>query len=301
MLSFGHLVFLEVAKAESFTKASQTLFITQPAISKHIRQLEEAYGAPLFDRNGNSIALTQAGKILFDGIQEAKGISDRTHFDISSLSNDLLAKGELKIGASTTVALYMIPSVLSEFHRKHPQLKIILINRNSENVLKALLDREIDLGIIEGENKSFRVHSEPFLTDEVIPVCSSSSPLARISRMTVKDLRKHPVALRERGSGTLAALRTALTKSGMKLADLNTGVRLSGTEALKNFILADECIGFLPLRSVEKELKSGTLIRLNIAGLKVTRQFYFIQRHGEKHGGINMSFIRLAKRHHNLK
>lgn len=167
--------------------------------------------------------------------------------------------------------------------------------------MKALLEHEIDLGIIEGRTKSSKVSNKLFLTDEVVPVCSSRSPLADNPKLKVRDLKNSPVALRERGSGTLAALKQALAGKGIRISDLKSGVQLSGTEALKNFILADLCIGFLPLRSIEKELLTGSMTRLYVEGLTIKRQFYFIQRHGESNNDIGASFVRFAKAYHNLK
>lgn len=301
MLSFKHVVFMEVAQLKSFTKASQALYISQPAVSKNIRQLEEDYKTSLFERRGNSISLTHAGEILLSALQQARMIENQVEFEISTHLNQYSPKGELKLGASTTVALYIIPAVLSKFHQKHPQVKISLLNRNSENILKALLEREIDLGIIEGKNKLSIVNSQLFLTDEVVPVCSAFSSLARKPKLKIEQLTQYPVALRERGSGTLAAIKYAMSLLGIKLSDLNVGVRLSGTEALKNFVLADECMGFLPMRSVMKELADGSLVRLYIEGLSITRQFYFIQRHGDKNDGLSNAFLRFAKTHYNLK
>lgn len=301
MLSFKHEVFFEVARLKSFTKASQSLYISQPAISKNIKQLEHEYKSSLFERRGNTIALTPIGEMLFGALMRAKEIEKQLQYDVSTHGDQYMAKGELKLGASTTVALYIIPPVLSGFHQKHPNVSISLFNRNSESVLNALLDHDIDLGIMEGKHKLSQVKSQHFLTDEVIPVCSSRSPLARRSTYQVTDLKTLPVALRERGSGTLAALKYALTSHGLKLSDLQVKVRLGGTEALKNFILVDECIGFLPMRSVAKEIEAGSLVRLFIEGLTVTRQFYFIQRHGDERNGLSNAFVRFARTHFNLK
>jgi len=301
MLSFKHEVFQEVARLKSFTKASQALFISQPSISKHIKQLEEQYKVALFERRGNTIELTREGKILYDALLKAKAIEKQLEFDISTTHNPRAAKGELKLGASTTVALYIIPPVLSDFHQKYPAVSITLVNRNSENVLKALLDHEIDIGIMEGRNKLSGVRSQLFMTDEVVPVCSAWSAIAKKQKLTLKELATLPVALRERGSGTLTALKYALGTQGMKLSDLQVNVRLSGTEALKNFIIADQCIGFLPMRSVAKELAQGNLVRLFVEKLTITRQFYFVQRQGDDSQGLGPTFMHFAMRHYNLK
>jgi len=206
MLSFKHEVFLEVARHLSFTKASQVLFISQPAITRHIQQLEEQYKSNLFERKGSSIILSEAGKILLDFLTRARDIEKQLEYEISVHRDKLHIKGELRVGASTTVALYIIPPVLSSFRAKHPEVTMSLLNRNSENVMKALLDNEIDLGIVEGKGKMNRVNTEPFLTDEVIPVCSARSSLAKKIKFPIKDLKTIPVVLRERGSGTLTVV-----------------------------------------------------------------------------------------------
>lgn len=300
MLSFKHEVFFEVALQLSFTKASQALFISQPAISKHVRQLEEEYRASLFERKGNAIALTEEGKILFDSLQKVKTLEKNLEVELNTYRDPARIKGELKLGASTTVALYIVPPVLSKFRKKYPDTKLSLFNRNSESVLQALMNHEIDLGIVEGPNKLSQVKSQLFLTDEVVPVCSAQSVLTRKPTLKIDDIPSIHIALRERGSGTLAVLKQALGAKGIKMSDLQISMRLGGTEALKNFLIADDCLGFLPARAVTKELARGELVRLFIDGLTITRKFYFIQRHGDENHGLNAIFIKMAKSHYNI-
>jgi DNA-binding transcriptional LysR family regulator len=300
MLSFKHEVFLEVARQLSFTKASQVLYISQPAVTKHVQQLEDQYKTNLFERKGSSIVLSEAGRILLDHLTKAKAIEKQLEYEISTYRDQLHVKGELKIGASTTVALYIIPPILSGFRSKRAEVRMSLLNRNSENIIKALLDHEIDLGIVEGKNKMTGINSMPYLSDEVIPVCSSKSFLAKKGKLLVADLRNIPVVLRERGSGTLTAVKHALGNHRIKLSDLKITMRLGGTEALKNFVLADESLGFLPMRAVAKEIASGDLVRIYIDGLTMVRQFYFIQRQGEN-DGLNNAFIKFAKNYYNIK
>ena len=301
MLNHSHEVFFEVARHLSFSRAAEVLFISQPAISKHIKLLEESYNSNLFERKGNSIILTEEGKILFSHLAKAKEIQKQSEFDISTYKKQSDAKGSLVIGASTTVALYVIPAVLSAFHQKYPSINLRLINRNSENILKALLDHEIDLGIIEGKNKITSVKYQFFLTDDVVAVCSAKSPLARKKKISIDELKQIPVAIREHGSGTLAALTEALNRHKIKVSDFNTKIVLGGTEALKNFLLDDNCLGFLPLRSVKKELKYGELVKLNIPGLVINREFYFIQRQGSETDKLNALFIKMAVAQYNKK
>lgn len=300
MLSFKHEVFLEVARQLSFTKASQVLYISQPAITKHIQQLEEQYKTSLFERKGSSIILSDAGKILVDFLHKAKAIEKQLAYEIGTHRDQPNVRGDLKLGASTTVALYIVPPILSGFRAKYPDVKMSLLNRNSENVLKALLDHEIDLGIVEGKNKMTRISSESFLTDEVIAVCSARSYIAKKGKLAVEELKNIPVVLRERGSGTLTAVKQALGNHNIKFSDLNIAMRLGGTEALKNFVLADDSLGFLPMRATAKEIASGELVRIYIDGFTAVRQFYFVQRQGEN-DGLNNAFIKFAKSYYNIK
>lgn len=301
MLDFTHEVFYEVATQLSFSKAADALFISQPAISRHIKSLEQQYHISLFERKGNSITLTEEGSLLLEHMKKAKELQRQMEFDVTSLAGQQQAKGNLVIGASTTVALYVIPKILSAFHQKHPHIKLRLVNRNSENILKALLDHEIDFGIMEGRNKISSARYQFFMSDEVIPVCSAKSALAKQKKIALSALKDTPVALRERGSGTLAAVLHALEKHKINMNDLNAGIFLGGTEALKNFLLNDTCLGFLPLRSVAKQLKTGELVRLTIPGLHITRDFFFVQRQGAEHDKINNLFIKFALQHYNKK
>jgi len=137
------------------------------------------------------------------------------------------------------------------------------------------------------------------MKDEVIPVCHHSSPLAKKKRVMVEELRTIPVALRERGSGTLAAVAEALAPFGISIQDINNRIILGGTEALKNFLMSDTCLGFLPQRSVERLIQSGELVRIDIPGLKIHRSFFFMQRQGTNNDQINNIFIKLARKQYN--
>lgn len=294
MLSISHQVFFEVASHLSFSKAAQVLYISQPAISKHIKTLEGHYKSSLFERRGNSIQLTDIGSILYKHLQEAKQIQRNIDFDISTNKDQANAVGALNLGSSTIVTLYILPKILSDFHKQYPEVEIQVVNRNSENVINALLDNQIDIGIVEVEKKLTSITYQYFTSDEIIAVCSPKSPLASGKSMSLERLRQVPVALRERGSGTLSALARELQKEGMRISDLNAKVRLGGTEALKNFLLVDDCIGFISKQAVLKELTQGDLTEIKIEGLSIFRKFFFTRRQGTTDFGLTKQFIRLA-------
>jgi len=296
MLSTRHEIFIEVAATLSFSKAAEVLFISQPAISKHMKALETFYKTTLFERKGNAIQLTKGGHLLLARLKEAKKIQDQLEFELSVLKDHFKAKGQLKLGASTTVALYIIPKILSAFHQKYPEVKISLLNRNTDTINKALLDQDIDIGIVEGKKKNSTILYQPFITDEVVAVCSAKSPIAKKRVLTVQEIKNYPVVLREQGSGTLAALKYNLEKNGIKLSDLKVTVRLAGTEALKNFLREDNCLGFLPKGAILKELRDGDLVAIKIEKFQIIRDFFFIQRHGTNNNELNKAFIRFCKK-----
>jgi DNA-binding transcriptional LysR family regulator len=299
MLSVRHEIFLEVASQLNFSKAAKALFISQPAVSKHMKALELYYKTTLFERKGNEIKLTQAGEILFRFLREARTIEKKLEFELSTLKNQLHAKGQLKLGASTTVALYILPKILSAFHQSFPEVKISLLNRNTDTIVTALLEQDIDVGIVEGKNKISSIVYLPFLKDEVVAVCSAKSTIAKKAVLSLAELRRQPIALREQGSGTLEALKYGLKKAGVRMSELQVGIRLAGTEALKNFLKEDYCLGFLPRRSVVRELATGELVAVKIEKLEITREFYFIQRRGSESDGVTRAFIRFSKMFHN--
>jgi DNA-binding transcriptional LysR family regulator len=298
MIDYRYEVFLVVARKNSFSKAAQDLFVSQPSISKHIKLLEEQVGVALFERNGNSISLTISGKKLFDNLQKAKLIQRDINSDFTLTKSNLEIKGELRIGSSTTISLYVFPKILAKFHKTFPNAKILLINRNSENIMKALQHHEVDLACIEVNQGINSVSSTYFMEDEIIAVCSRNSPY-KLDLLDKNTLLNCPLALREIGSGTLAALLDSLKSWGVKSGDLHIIARLGGTEALKNYLLEGEAIGFLSKLAVKKELEKGDLVEIKMPDLLIQRKFHFIHRKGEEIVGLPRYFIKMAMDHYN--
>ena len=297
MLSTRHLVFMEVARLLSFTKASQTLFLSQSAISKHIKSLEYFYKTGLFERHGTSISLTPTGHTLYEKLLEASQLQAELHQELQQINENFLPLTKLAIGASTTISLYVLPPVLSAYLQRHTNIQINVLNRNSNNIQNALLAHEIDVGIVEAMTQVNTLTYTPFLTDEVLAVCSSRSLLSK-QTLTVADLPTIPLALRENGSGTLAVVEDALSRQGINSASLRILIRLGGTEALKNFVLADTCLAFLPQRAILKELAAGELIEVPIRDLTLLRTFYFIQRKGTENNQLVSAFIRFTQHYY---
>ncbi|MBD2754244.1 LysR substrate-binding domain-containing protein [Spirosoma validum] len=294
MLSFRHQIFMEVARLLSFTKASHTLFLSQSAISKHIKSLEYFYKTGLFERHGTSISLTHTGQTLYNKLLEANQLQDELHQELQQINENFLPPTRLAMGASTTISLYVLPPVLSAYLQRYPTIQINVLNRNSNNIQNALLAHEIDLGIVEELPRLNTLTYTPFITDDVLAVCSAKSSLGDRS-LSLTDLPAIPLALRENGSGTLAVVEEGLRQKGISMASLRVLIRLGGTEALKNFVLADTCLAFLPKRAILKELATGELVEVPIHDLVLQRTFYFIQRKGTENNRLVSTFIRFTQ------
>lgn len=297
-MDFRLKVFYTVAKRLSFTKAAAELFITQPAISKHIQELEEEYKIKLFERKGNKISLTQAGKLLLSHTNKIFEIYREIDFDMSILINQ--QRGLLRIGASTTISQYIIPPLLAHFRQKLKDVKVNLRNGNTEQIENALLNKEIEIGIVEGQSKKKTIKYTPFLKDELVLVCSSKNPLFSKTEILRDDLLSMNFLMREQGSGTLEVIEYALKPLDINLSQLTIEMELGSTESIKSYLLNSDCVAFISIHAIEKELQNNELVILDINNLTIERYFYIISLQG-KTDALSELFIKSIRNHYNLK
>jgi DNA-binding transcriptional LysR family regulator len=290
------MVFQSVARNLSFTKAANELFITQPAISKHIKELESEFGVKLFDRVGNKIHLTKAGDTLLSYAAPILSLHQEVKFKLSLLSGDL--EGNLRIGASTTIAQYVIPPVLAKFHERHPDIRLSLLNGNTEYIEKQLLNNEIDLGIVEGEPTNSDIQYAPFLNDELIVFTSSQNRIIT-NPVSHEEFIKLPLVLRERGSGTLEIIEKRLKLHQISPKQLNVLLFLGSTEAIKSYVKTGSGVGIVSKFAIEQELSNNIFRQLIIPELKFDRQFYFISPKGPEPLGLSKIFLNFVKKQYN--
>lgn len=294
MSDFRLKVFQSVAKNLSFTKASQELFISQPAITKHIQELETCYQARLFERQGSRISLTEAGELLLKLSDKILDDYKQLEYEMHLLHNEYI--GELKLGASTTVAQYVLPPLLANFIEKFPQVNLSLLNGNSREIEVALQEHRIDLGLVEGIFRLPNLKYTPFLEDELVAVVRTRSKLTIADEITPEQLTNIPLVLRERGSGTLDVFERALLPHNLKLSLLHVLIYLGSTESIKLFLEHTDCMGIVSIRSVYKELAAGDLRVIEIKGMSMQRKFNFVQLQGQE-GGLSQVFMRFAAHH----
>jgi DNA-binding transcriptional LysR family regulator len=295
MLDFRLNVFYTVAKRLSFTKAAAELFVTQPAVTKHIQELEHHFGTALFDRRGNQISLTSAGSVLLRHAETIMATYRQLEFDMNALKGQ--PGGTLRLGASTTVAQYVIPPVLARFHEQSADVSISMLSGNTEQVEQQLLNNDIDLGLVEGRTHHSDIRYTPFVKDELVLICRSDHPLADRDEITLDELRAVPIVLRERGSGSLEVVEHALRGVGLRLTDLTVEMQLGSTESIKSYLSSSRCMAFVSVFAVQDELRLGTLKVLDVENLTIQRDFYSIQLQGVG-GGLADTFMRFARQHY---
>ncbi|QJD94851.1 LysR family transcriptional regulator [Mucilaginibacter robiniae] len=293
MFDFRLQVFYKVAKRLNFTKAAAELHISQPAVTKHIHELENQFKVTLFERSGNkSIVLTPAGQLMLSYAEKLMNTYQELEYDMNLLTEK--HSGQLRIGASTTVAQYVIPTTLAQFHAKFRDVQVSLYTGNTEQIEQALLNKEINLGIVEGISRNPQIKYETYLKDELVLVSATGNRLIKKDTLKPEELKNYPLLLREPGSGTLAVITHALQSHHIKLSDLQIEMQLGSTESIKSYLLHSNCLAFISVQAILKELSHNECRIIDIKGLTIERPFHLIQLHGQP-SSLSEIFLRFAK------
>jgi len=298
IFDFRLRVFHTVAQRLSFTRAAAELFITQPAVTKHIKELEHQLDVQLFKRNGSSITLTSAGKILLQYAEKIGQLYAELETELAQLNN--MESGILHIGASTTVAQTILPKILALFKKSYPAVNFTFIQANTDVITQLVLGEKIDIAIVEGAAHYPQIAYAPFAKDEIVLVTRANNQLAKKAEITPKQLLQIPVVLREAGSGTLDVIFNALDAIGINPKELQVEIQLESSIAIKQYLLYSETATFLSIQSVISELKYNELSVIDIKGLEIFRTFQFIQLHGKNPKLIEL-FKRFCLANYNLK
>lgn len=249
-----------VAKYRSFTKAADALCMTQPAVTFQIRQLEDHFDTRLFDRANGRVTLTPAGTMALNYADRILGLYGELDTKVKELSRQEL--GPLTIGASTTIAEFLLPRIIGEFKSAHPGIVPQLVVANSEAVQARVAERSIDLGFIEGDSHLRALVADVCCEDELQVVCGSSHPLARQDTVAVEMLTEHAYIIRELGSGTREVIDHYIQKAGLSLDSLNIIMEATSSEALKGLVATGLGFTIMSRAAVDKEVRLGELVRI---------------------------------------
>lgn len=269
-------VFYTVARLLSFTKAAETLHMTQPAVTFQVRQLEEHFNTRLFDRTHNRISLTEAGKRVFEYAEKIFEYYAEMEDKIREMTGDM--SGALTIGASTTIAEYMLPSLLGDFKKKYDDVNLQLKVSNTEGIVSMVENNVIDLGVVEAPVTNRNLAVEVCRVDQLVVITPPQHPLAAFSSVTVDKLVQFPFICREEGSGTREVVAEYFDAVGERGGnELKMGMELGSPEAVKGAVEAGMGISIVSKATIQKELQLGVLAAIPLSP-PLERPFSFVRQ-----------------------
>ncbi|MCG6885767.1 MAG: LysR family transcriptional regulator [Proteobacteria bacterium] len=268
-------VFQTVARLLSFTKAAEELHMTQPAVTFQVRQLEEQFNTRLFDRTHNRISLTEAGQRVFQYADQIFVLYAEMDNAVRELTGDV--SGVLMLGASTTIAEYMLPVLLGDFKTKYPDITIRLKVANTDGIVSQVENNTIDLGVVEAPVNNKNLVVEKCRTDHLVLIVSPKHELAGEAVVPIQRVADFPFICREEGSGTREVMIESMEQAGMPANSLKIAMELGSLEAIKGAVEAGMGISILSSATIQKELKLGTLIAIQLDP-PIDRPFSFVHQ-----------------------
>lgn len=265
-------IFVKVAELASFSRAAEALFLTQPTVSEHIRTLEDELGVRLLDRLGRGAAVTKGGALLLSYAQRMLALSREARQAMESFQGRM--SGELLVGASTIPGEYILPALIGRFKEKFPDIAITLLIGGSQAVTEWVMEGRAEIGVVGARSTHRSIECRELMPDDIILIVGAAHPWHGRKQVTIEELRGEALLLRERGSGTRAALETALDAAGADIATFHVVGEMGSTQAIKQAVKAGVGVSLLSRRAVEEECRAGSLWSLRVKDLKITRAFY---------------------------
>ena len=282
--------FKTVADLNSFSLAATRLKLSQPSVSYQVKELEEALGVPLLDRLGKRIQLTEAGTLLYGYARRILDVLDEATIAVEELRG--IKRGTLRVGASTTVGIYLLPAALGAFKKLHPGLVISLEIGTRARVQEMVLRNELDLAVVGPALKDPDLAITAFLTDELVVVAPAGHSLAGHRHLSLKDLADQPFVMREAASGSRWSLEKATRKAGVKLT---VAMELGSNGAIKHAVESGLGLAVLSRYACTLELSSGRLVELDVRGFPIRRDWHIVHLKRRKLPATVTTFIDFLK------
>ena len=275
MYSFRLKVFCSVAHNLSFTKAAQELHITQPAVSRHIQELEQELGVQLFNRYATSIEITEAGELLLLHATQISECYRALDFDMRLL--DRHHAGELRLGATPVMAQYVLPACMASFATKFKQIRLSLVEGNSQEIEEAVAEGRVDLGLVECVTRRPTLRYTPIVQDELLLVAPMRGRWASLDVVTLDQLATMPLVLGYEGADVNRCVEQLFAARQIPLATLNVVMRLGSDEAMKRYIVHADSLAFVSERAFVRDLRAGEYKVIEIEGVSTIRQCAFVR------------------------
>jgi len=289
----NHLaLFHAVAQAGGISRGAERLHVSQPAVSKQIKELEDALGIRLLERLPRGSRLTDGGKLLAQYVQRMAVVEEETARAIDEFRG--LKRGRLAVGASMTIGAYLLPQVFGEFHRRHPDIELELEIANTETIQHHLMEGSFDIGLTEGLMDAEHLDSEVFHEDELVAIAPHGHPLLKHKRVTAREFCREPFILREAGSGTRAVVEQALGKRGLKVKPV---LSLANPEAIKRAVIAGLGVAIVSRLAIGCELQIGSLAVVPLKDLVIRRPLHLQQLRSKSPSPAAIQFLKLLYAH----
>ncbi|MGB8770070.1 MAG: LysR family transcriptional regulator [Candidatus Korobacteraceae bacterium] len=289
MINLNQLrIFQAVAETRSFTRAAEVVHLTQPGISKHIKQMEEYYGAPLFDRLGKKVVLTQAGEVLFEATQEIMASMSAAEQRIEDLKG--VRGGKLVLGASFVIGIHFLPGVLAEFRKQYAAVDVTLDISLGEKIVAKILANKLDLGLVSHEVRDPRLICREFMTDELIAITPSNHRWANKKRIKPEELLQETFIVAARGAGTRAVVEERLREKGIVLRNV---LDFGNLEGVKRAVEVGLGVSIQSQSVVRREISAGSLKGIAVAGMDAKLAHFYVQRKDKHLSNAAKAFMAL--------
>ncbi len=287
VLKLHHLrVFAAVAEQRGFSRAAAALRISQPAVSKAVRQLERQVGVPLVERAGRASRLTAAGEQLAARARELFGVESAAEEELRALRG--LEAGSLRVGASTTIATYLLPPILARFHDAHPAIELRVVSANTRAITRALLERRLDVALVEGPVNHPRIEARRWRSDELVVIAPPDHRLVTRRSVHAHDLLAERFVVREQGSGTRDVAERALSKHGVHPA---VALQLGSTEAVKQAVAAGLGLAIVSRYAAADQLALGRMALVRLRDVELGRALTELRLKGRKSSAPAAEFV----------
>ena len=276
-MNLSHLaIFYAVLQHQSISLGAENLHISQPAVSKQLKEFEASLHTKLFDRHAKGVRPTEAAVLLGEYARRIFALEAEAELALSELQG--LKRGHLKIGASLTIGNYLLPEILARFHARYPGVEVNVELDNTVVIQRKLLEGSLDLGFTEGYVEIGELDSEVFAVDELVPVAPPGHPILASSQVTLEQLCREEFVVREHGSGTREVIERALFERGFTQHSL---VSFADIEAVKRAVAAGIGIGIISGHAIATELEQGKLLRVTVSDFSLHRPLHLVTLHGK--------------------
>jgi DNA-binding transcriptional LysR family regulator len=286
--------FCAVVEKRSFSQAAEKLGVTQPAVSLQVRALEERLGETLLDRSGRRVEPTEAGLRLYRNAQRMLALEQQLYEEVSADDGDL--QGTLEIGASTGPGAHLVPLLLCEFQREHPDLHVSLAIWDTQTVSDKVALRELELGVVGALRRSRALEFEPLVRDEIVLAVPPGHPAAGGS-VSLDDLREETIIAMQPGAGVRQVVDDELRRAGLRVRELDPKLELGLQESVKSAVAAGYGVTFISRTAIEGELASATLAAAKVDGIEPARQIYIVRAKGRPPTRAAAAFLEFAREH----